>query len=112
MLVHNLLEQLAWWNGVSRPPPALCIRLGKRVPGQLRTAFGCGERVAAGVRDLPIGSVEAERAAQLGEMGLVTGDTADRFILATALVQECPVLTLDQHMLSWEGPVNCIDASR
>ena len=68
--------------------------------------------VAVGVRDLPIGSMEAEQAARLGEMGLATGDTADRFILATAMVQECPVLTLDQQMLTWKGPVNCLDASR
>ena len=32
-------------------------------------------------------------------------------VLKNTGVQECPVLTLDQHMLSWEGPVNCIDAS-
>ena len=67
---------------------------------------------AAGIRDLPLGSVEAEQAARLGEQGLTTGDTADRFILATAVVQECPLLTLDQDILAWDGPVTCIDASR
>lgn len=66
---------------------------------------------AAGIRDLPLGSQEAEQAARLGELGLATNDTADRFILATALVQECPLLTLDRDMLDWDGPVECIDAA-
>lgn len=66
---------------------------------------------AAGIRDLPLGSLEAEQAARLGELGLTTNDTADRFILATALVQECPLLTLDKDMLGWNGPVECIDAA-
>ena len=67
---------------------------------------------AVGIRDLSIGSMEAEQAARLGEQGLTTGDTADRFILVTAIVQECPLLTLDQDMLVWDGPANCIDASQ
>ena len=88
------------------------LQTKQRLAVELNVALLRMRLVAAGVRDLPIGSMEAERAAQLGEMGLATGDTADRFILATALVQECPVLTLDQQMLSWDGPVNCLDASR
>ena len=67
---------------------------------------------AAGIRDLPVGSLEAEQAARLGDLGLVTADTADRFILATAIVQECPLLTLDKELLAWNGPATCIDASR
>ena len=88
------------------------LQAKRRLVVELNVALLRMRMVAAGVRDLPIGSMEAEQAARLGEMGLATGDTADRFILATAVVQECPLLTLDQHMLSWDGPANCIDASR
>lgn len=88
------------------------LQAKQRLAVELNVALLRMRMVAAGVRDLPIGSMEAEQAARLGETGLSTGDTADRFILAAAIVQEYPVLTLDQQMLSWEGPVNCIDASR
>ena len=87
------------------------LQAKRRLMIELNVALLRLRLAAAGIRDLPIGSFEAEKAARLGDLGLATGDTADRFILATALVQECPLLTLDQDMLTWDGPVRCINAS-
>ncbi len=37
-------------------------------------------------------------------------DPADRFILATALVNGVPLMTADERLLAWSGPVPRLDA--
>jgi PIN domain nuclease of toxin-antitoxin system len=38
------------------------------------------------------------------------GDPMDRFIAATAIRYQVPLLTSDARLLSWRGPLACIDA--
>jgi len=37
-------------------------------------------------------------------------DPADRFIVATALRVQAPLVTSDARLLAWKGPLACIDA--
>jgi len=36
-------------------------------------------------------------------------DPADRFIVATAIIKNIPLLTADQKILEWEGDLECFD---
>ena len=36
-------------------------------------------------------------------------DPADRFIAATAIIKNIPLLTADQKILEWEGDLECFD---
>ncbi len=38
------------------------------------------------------------------------GDPADRFIAATALLNEARLITADRRLLNWSGPLECLDA--
>ncbi len=62
------------------------------------------ERV--GIREIPLDGEAALRAAGLE----LHPDPADRFILATALVQGAPLMTADERLLAWSGEVPRLDA--
>jgi PIN domain nuclease of toxin-antitoxin system len=38
------------------------------------------------------------------------GDPADRFIAATAILNEARLITADRRLLNWSGPLECLDA--
>ena len=38
------------------------------------------------------------------------GDPADRFIAATAILNEARLITADRRLLDWSGPLECLDA--
>lgn len=40
------------------------------------------------------------------------GDPADRLIVATAIRENALLATADEAILSWQGPVHCLDARR
>jgi PIN domain nuclease of toxin-antitoxin system len=40
------------------------------------------------------------------------GDPADRIIVATAVLADVPLLTSDERILGWPGPLERIDARR
>ena len=67
------------------------------------------ERIAEGLVELPLYGEEAVRAVQLGSEGLHR-DPADRFIVATALIGGHTLVTADQQILDWQGPLSRIDA--
>ena len=40
------------------------------------------------------------------------GDPADRFIAATAILNEARLITADRRLLNWSGPLECLDARK
>ena len=63
--------------------------------------------ISRGLREIPVEGAIAARAGLLSDMH---GDPADRLIVATAL-EGHQLLTADQRILSWNGPLNRTDAS-
>jgi PIN domain nuclease of toxin-antitoxin system len=54
----------------------------------------------------------AEIAVWASDLENLPSDPFDRLIVATALVQQAILLTADQAILSWSGPVKRQDARR
>ena len=65
------------------------------------------QSIANGLNEIPLAGDIAIRAVQLRELHR---DTADRLIVATAL-GGYKLITSDQRLLSWTGPLACINAS-
>jgi PIN domain nuclease of toxin-antitoxin system len=65
--------------------------------------------LSLGIREVELTAEIAIRASDLENL---PGDPFDRLIVATALVQEAVLLTADQPILSWPGPVERQDAER
>ena len=61
------------------------------------------------VNTLPIDRNIAARAVQL-RREWADKDPADRFIMATALLTNSRLVTTDQEMIAWDGPVRVVDA--
>ncbi len=61
----------------------------------------------AGVEEWPLDGEVSARAALYAELH---GDPADRFILASAEASGATLLTADQRLLHWRGPVERLDA--
>ena len=65
--------------------------------------------LSLGVRELELTAEIAVRASDLENL---PRDPIDRFIVATALVQQAVLLTADELILSWPGPLKRQDARR
>lgn len=63
--------------------------------------------IGRGLREVPVDGDIAVRAGLLPDLH---GDPADRLIVATAL-EGHQLLTADQRLLGWSGPLNRLDAS-
>jgi len=66
-----------------------------------------GALLAAGVRELPLTGDIGARAVELDGLH---ADPADRFILATALAEGATLVTADERLLTWRGPLQRVDA--
>ncbi len=64
--------------------------------------------ISRGLNEIPVDGGIAVRAGLLPDMH---GDPADRLIVATAL-EGHQLLTADQRLLQWSGPLNRLDASQ
>ena len=62
----------------------------------------------AGLVEIPIDGRIALQSCQLTNFHR---DPADRFIVATALDRNLPLMTADKKILEWEGTLNRLDAS-
>ncbi len=62
----------------------------------------------AGLVEIPIDGWIALQSCQLTNFHR---DPADRFIVATALDRNLPLMTADKKILEWEGTLNRLDAS-
>src|SRR5262245_4453408 len=87
--------------------------------GQLvkrRRAGGAADVRELRARILSLGCPEveltAEIAARAADLENLPGDPIDRLIVATALVQQAVLLTADEPILSWAGPLQRQDAQR
>jgi PIN domain nuclease of toxin-antitoxin system len=65
--------------------------------------------LSLGVIELPLDGEIAIRAAELDGFH---GDPGDRFIAATAIAREAVLLTDDDDVLAWPGPLRRHDASK
>jgi PIN domain nuclease of toxin-antitoxin system len=65
--------------------------------------------LSLGIREVELTAEIAIRASDLENL---PGDPFDRLVVATALVQEAVLLTADEPILSWPGPVRRQDAQR
>jgi len=65
--------------------------------------------LSIGVREVELTAEIAVRASDLENL---PRDPIDRFIIATALVQQAVLLTADELILSWPGPLKRQDARR
>ena len=61
----------------------------------------------SGLRELPL---DGEIALAAGAFEDLHGDPADRMIVATALHHGASLMTADRRLLSWSGPLRCLDA--
>ena len=68
------------------------------------------ELLDSGVHELPIDTEVALRAAELRNYA-GPNDAADRFIMATALTRNAVLVTADQEILAWDGPLDRISAA-
>ena len=64
-----------------------------------------------GVITIPIDGNIAARAVQL-RSEWADKDPADRFIMATALLTNSQLVTIDAEMIAWSGPARVVDARR
>ena len=82
-----------------------------------RLVLGCdaarwrSDRIADGLRELPLHGTEAVRAVALERDGFHR-DPADRFIVATALLGGHTLLTTDREILAWTGEMHRVDVRR
>ena len=63
----------------------------------------------SGIHELPIDTEIALRAVELRDQA-APNDAADRFIIATALTRNAVLVTADQEILAWNGPLDCMSA--
>jgi PIN domain nuclease of toxin-antitoxin system len=68
-----------------------------------------GERLDAGLEEIPVDRAIAVRAAGLGGL---PGDPVDRLIVATALERGAALLTADERLLGWNHSLERQDARR
>lgn len=61
----------------------------------------------AGLVEIPLDGRIALLSCQLTHLHR---DPADRFIVATAITRNVPLMTADQKILDWEGPLERLDA--
>jgi PIN domain nuclease of toxin-antitoxin system len=65
------------------------------------------EALQLGIEEVPL---DGELAIEAVGLAQLHGDPMDRFIAATAIKLGAPLVTSDARLLSWKGPVACIDA--
>ena len=65
--------------------------------------------LAAGLAEWPLSGAIGIGAVHLDGLH---GDPADRWIVATALDLGAELLTADERLLAWAGPLTCVDARR
>ena len=65
------------------------------------------ELLQSGLTEIPLDGRIAIAAIGLPDLH---GDPADRFIAATAILNEARLITADRRLLNWSGPLECLDA--
>ena len=68
--------------------------------------------LAAGLAEWPLSGAIGSGAVHLDGFHSDPADPADRWIVATALDLGAELLTADERLLAWLGPLTCVDARR
>jgi len=68
--------------------------------------------LAAGLAEWPLSGAIGIGAVHLDGFHSDPADPADRWIVATALDLGAELLTADERLLAWSGPLTCFDARR
>ena len=68
-----------------------------------------GDWLRAGLVEIALDGAVGVAAAELAEFH---PDPADRFIAATAMARAATLITADQALLRWPGPLLCSDAGK
>ena len=66
-------------------------------------------RLRAGIIEL---GLDGEVAIVAGELVRDHRDPADRFTVATAIVHDCTLVTVDSRILQWDGDLKTLDATK
>ena len=101
-----LLEGRLAVSAVSFWEAAVLVERG-RVELDKPTEVWRQELLRSGLIEIPLDGRIAITA--IGLPGL-HGDPADRFIAATAILNEARLITADRRLLNWSGPLECLDA--
>ena len=67
------------------------------------------ELLQSGLIEIPLDGNIAITAIGLPDLH---SDPADRFIAATAILNEARLITADRRLLNWSGPLECVDARK
>ena len=65
------------------------------------------DALRSGIEEVPLDGELAIEAVALSDLH---ADPMDRFIVATALRRRAKLMTADNKLLAWKGPLACIDA--
>lgn len=65
------------------------------------------DAIRSGIEEVPI---DGELAVESVTLSGLHGDPMDRLIVATAIRMQATLVTSDARLLSWKGPLACIDA--
>lgn len=65
--------------------------------------------LARGLDEIPVNGAIAAHA---GELDWEHGDPADRIIVTTAMRRDLTLITADERILAWRGPLKAMDARR
>ena len=84
--------------------------LSTEAPGMVDADALRARALSRGIQEVPLTSEIAITAARLGSQGFPVRDPADRFIAATAMSLGYELATTDQAILSWDGPLHCLNA--
>lgn len=106
-----LIEQ-QWTKGEVAVPAIVFWEVGLlQARGRLRLPLSVREWrdavIAAGVVELPLDGSTAVRALDLTGLH---DDPADRFVVATALVHDAPLMSADERLLAWRHTLERYDA--
>jgi PIN domain nuclease of toxin-antitoxin system len=88
---------------------AALLQASRRIALPSTVAQWRGERLEAGLEEIPVDGTIAVRAAGLGGL---PGDPVDRLIVATALERGAALLTADERLLGWDHSLERQDARR
>ena len=82
----------------------------KRLPAEIDVARLWLSASENGIQEAPLGIQAGIRAASLHQEGFSTGDPIDRLLVATALSEGWELATIDQAILTWNGPLQTLDS--
>ncbi len=82
----------------------------KRLPKEIDVAHLWVYASSSGIKEAPLSIRIGVGAASLHDEGFPTADPIDRLLVATALVEGWELATIDRVILTWNGPLQTLNA--